>query len=505
MAAGSRHHRRRQSKPGWAGLRADLSTALHRYMRSSSKEHKRFVLAVILLGTVLRILRMGGPVSYDEALTYVNYAGRSFSFIFTDRTFTSNHILYSALARASTLVFGVHVWALRLPALLAGILAMPLFYGFARSVFNRQIAVIVLCLIAVGGPFVEYSAMARGYSLTWLFTVCGLLAARHFVKTDNGWSATFIALACALGMLSTSDMIYPALMCYAWAALMVMASYKSTARKRLVKLTGSLVLALALTFLFYLPVIIHHSLDLLLHPPSEVENTWANFMGTHQDRAFDIWAYFSGSASTVLVFAGTVGVIYAAYTSLKYRLLIIAMVATAIPVVFLKHVVAPPAVWIYSLFVLQLGSAIGLFYLMKLVRDKVAPQFSKANRTLVASCFVLLAFGWFGLRGEGDPVERYPEAALAAQWIKGHAQSGDRVCTSMPWDAPIAFELDCAGGDAELLHDGPRKNGATYVFVGPGQGQTPEGVMADAGIVDGAALKLRQLTAWKRIELYSDR
>jgi hypothetical protein len=75
----------------------------------------------------------------------------------------------------------------------------------------------------------------------------------------------------------------------------------------------------------------------------------------------------------------------------------------------------------------------------------------------------------------------------------------------MPWDAPIAFELDCAGGDAELLHDGPRKNGATYVFVGPGQGQTPEGVMADAGIVDGAALKLRQLTAWKRIELYSDR
>lgn len=505
MAEGSRHRHRKEAKPGWAGLRSDLTAALHRFTRRSSTDHKRFVLAVIVLGTVLRVMRMNGPVTYDEALTYVNYASRSFAYLFSDLTFNSNHVLYSALARMSTLIFGVHAWALRLPALLAGVLVMPLFYGFVRAVFNRHIAVITLCFVAVVGPFVEYSALARGYSLTWLFATCGLLAARHFVKTDNAWSGAALALSVALGMLATPSMIYPALLCYSWAAMMVLASYKSTARKRMVKLAGSFFLAVVLCFLFYLPVIIRHSFDQLMHPPSEVENSWAIFLSTHQDRTFDIWAYFTDASSTFLAFAGTVGVIYAAYTSLKYRLLIIGMLVSSIPVVILQHWIAPPAVWIYMLFVLYLGAAIGLFYLMKLVRDKLAPRFSKAHRTLVAGGFVLLVFGWFGVRGSGDPVERYPEAVPAAEWIKSHVRAGDRVCTALPWDAPIAFEVMSMGGEVNVLRDGPDKNGATYVVVGPGQGQTPEGVLADAGLGGTSAMNLRQVAGWKRIEVYSNR
>ncbi len=505
MAEGSRHRHKKEAKPGWAGIRADLTASLVRFRRGSSPDHRRFVLLVIAIGTVLRILRMNAPITYDEALTYVNYAGRSFAYIFSDVTFNSNHVLYSALARVSTLVFGVHAWALRLPAMVAGIFVMPVYYAFARSVFNRHIAVVVLCFSAVVGPFVEYSALARGYSLTWLFTACGLVAARHFVKTNNAWSVVFLAVAGALGMLATPEMIYPALMCYAWAAMMVLASYKSTTRKRLLKLAGSFILAIALSFLFYLPVIISHSFDQLLHPPSEVQNTWANFMSTHQDRVFDVWAYFTDTSSSFLVFAGTVGVIYAAYTSLKYRLLVIAMLASSIPVALLQHMVAPPAVWIYMLLVLCLGAAIGLFYLMKLVRDKLAPGFSKPSRTLVAGALVLVVFGWCGWGGEDGTVERYAEAVPAAEWIKGHARTGDRVCTALPWDAPIAFEVLSIGGDPDVLHHGPRQGGATYVVVGPGQGQTPEGVMADAGVNDGSTLKLHQVAGWDRIEVYGDR
>ncbi|MBS1547268.1 MAG: glycosyltransferase family 39 protein [Bacteroidetes bacterium] len=505
MPEGSRHRHRKAPKPGWAGLRSDLSASLRRFRHGTSVDHKRFVIAVVALGAVLRVLRLNGPVTYDEALTYVHYADRSFGFLFSDLGIAGNHILYTALARASTLIFGAHAWALRLPAFLAGMLVLPLFYSFSRAVFNRHIAVIVLCLVSVGGPFVEYSALARGYSLSWLFLVCGLLAARHFVKTDNTWSAVLLALACSLGMLATPDMIYPALMCIAWAALMVVMRYRSTARMRLMKLAAASMMALVLCFLMYLPVIIRHSLDQLLNPPSEVENTWAHFMDTHQDRVFDVWAYFSDSASTFLAFAGAVAVIYAAYTSLKYRLLVFAFLFTAVPLVLLMRVVAPPAVWIYSLYVLNLGVAIGLFYLMKLVRDKVLPGFSKANRTLVASAFVLLAFGWFGLKAEGDPVERFPEAMPAAEWILKNTHSGDRVCASMPWDAPIDFELRSLGGDANLLKDGPLGSGFVYVVVGPGQGQTPEGVMADAGILAADTLKLHQVAGWRRLEMFSDR
>lgn len=126
---------------------------------------------------------------------------------------------------------------------------MPLCYAFARSVFNRHIAAILLCLVAVSGPLVEYSAVARGYSLVWLFTISALMAARHFVSSENAISSILMAAFTALGMWATPDMIYPAVMVYTWALFMLVANYQSTIRRRMVKLVGSAVLACGLVFL----------------------------------------------------------------------------------------------------------------------------------------------------------------------------------------------------------------------------------------------------------------
>lgn len=503
MAEGSPRRRRRKGQPGWKGWRADFRAALSRLFRRSSTNHKRFVFAVLAVGVALRILRMNEAVTYDEALTYVHYAGRSFGFLFSDYLFTSNQILYSALARLSTLILGVHAWSLRLPALVAGILVMPMCYAFARSVFNRHIAVILLCLVAVSGPLVEYSAVARGYSLVWLFTISALLAARHFVRSENVISLILMAAFTALGMWATPDMIYPAVMVYTWALFMLVANYQSTIRRRMVKLVGSAVLACGLVFLFYAPVVVVHSLDQLLHHPSVQEHTWTTFVNTQQDRAFDLWAYFTGTASTLLAFAGVIGVIYAAYISLKYRLLLFALVVGTVPIVLIQHVVDPPAVWTFSLLVFHLGSAIGLFYLLKVVRDKLLPTFTKAQRTLVAGAFVVLLFGWLGIRGEGDTVERFPEAKLAAAWFATNTSPGDRVCVQLPWDAPVAFYLDCEQKGTDLLRSPITPDRRLYVVVAPGHGQTPAGVLLDNELRQADLPPLKLLREWERVELFS--
>lgn len=505
MAEGSTWHRRREHAPGWPGLRADFRASRSRFFRHSSRDHRNFVLFVIGIGIVLRVLRLNGPITYDEAFTYVHYAGRSFGFLLSDYSFTSNHILYSALARISTLVFGVHPWSLRLPALLAGILAMPLFYAFARFVFNRHIAVILLCLVAVSGPFVEYSAMARGYALNWFFLGCSLLAARHFIKSENAISLALLALGGALGMWASPAMIYPAMMCYLWSALQVSASYKTTVRRRELKLVGSFLLFIALCVLFYAPVIMKQGLDQLLHHPSNMDHTWRHFRDTQQERSFEVWAYFTGTASVILAFLGTVGVTYAAYVSAKYRMLLFALVVATVPLVLLQRMVPSPPVWIFSLLVLHLGSAIGLYYLLKLVQDKLAPGFTKAQRTLTAGLFVLFTFGWYGLRGEGDPVERYPEAVPAAAWITAHVRPGDRVFAMEPWDAPVAFHVRCDHGDPRLFSGDPRGDAAVLVLVAPGMGQTPEGVLRDGGSRTPLGRALHGVGAWQRLTLYSNR
>lgn len=505
MPEGSKRHRRREHQPGWKGFRTDLRSSWGHLFRRSSTDHKRFVFLVLAIGVILRILRLDGPVTYDEALTYVNYSSRSFGFLFSDYMYTGNHILHSAFVRISTLIFGVHLWSLRLPALIAGILAMPLFYAFVRALFNRHIAVIALCLLAVSGPLVEYSALARGYGLTWFFMVCSLLAARHFVKHENSVSVVMLGLFCALGMWAAPVMIYPALMVFIWAFFMLVTNYQSTVRRRIAKLAGSFLLFILLSLLFYSPVIIKHSLDQLIHHPSLDDNTWAAFVNTQQDRAFDLWAYFTGTASTVLAFLGAVGIIYSAYASVKYRLLLFAMIIGSVPLVIIQHMVAPPAVWSFCLFVLHLGTAIGAFYLMKLVQDKLAPRFNKPQRTLVAGLFMLTVFGWFGVRGQGDPVERFPEAGEAAEWIKKDTKPGDRVYVALPWDAPVEFHLACDRGDPQVFKGKPVGVGTTYVLVAPGAGQTPLGVMNDDDQGNTAHPELRIVKNWKRLELYSDR
>jgi len=503
MPEGSTRKKRREHQPGWGGLRADLAKGISHLFRRTSTRHKRFVLAAFAVGTVLRILRLNQPVTYDEAVTFTEYAGRSFGFLLSDYSFAGNHILYSALARLALLVFGPHTWSLRLPALIAGVLVMPLGYAFVRTVFNRHIAVIFLCLVAAGGSLVEYSAMARGYSLVWLCTCLALIAGHYFVKSENMWAATGMAASCALGMWAAPAMAYPALMVFAWVLFMLLARYQSTIRRRVLKLAGAFVMALALTFLCYLPVIMVHSLDLLLHHPSMVDNTWAAFSTTQQDRVFDIWAYFTATSSTVMLLVGAALVLFAASASAKYRYLLIALVLGAFPLALVLHVVAPPAAWTYALLVFHMGGAIGLFYLLKAVRDKLAPSFSKGQRTLVAALFVLLLFGWAGLHGKGDAVERFPEAQQAAAWIAENTRPEDRVGVQPPWDAPVRFYLACAKGDALRLGGPPVPGGRMFLLVVPAHGQSPKSVFRDAELGNRVPDGLQEMGRWGRIELFS--
>ncbi len=497
---GTSRRRRRQHQPGLAGLRADLAGGLRHLSSRTSSQHKRFVLAVVVLGTLLRALRLDAALSFDEAYTWTGYASRSFGFLFSDYTFTGNHILYSALARLSTLVFGVHAWSLRLPALVAGVLVMPLAYSFTRKVFNRHIAVIFLCFIAVSGPLVEYSAMARGYSLMWLAMMGMLATGRHYVKTENWASAVLMAVVAALGMWATPAMAYAAIMAYAWTWFMLLSNYESTVRRRTGKLLGSLVLAGVLSMLCYLPVIITHSVDHLINHPSMVENTWARFVNTQQDRVFEVWAYFSDSSSTLLAVAGMLSVVYAANVSSKYRFLIFGLLLGSVPLILVQRFLAPPATWTFTLAIFGLGIAIALFYLLKLVRDKLFTGFTKAQRTLVAGVAVLLLFGITGQRSPGDPVERFPDAQLAAQWLADNTGPGDRICVQSPWSPAMEFYLSAYGSRASV--GGGLPAGRLLVLVAPGHGQTPMGVMRDAGIAAPDSTGLHELRTWGRLELF---
>lgn len=483
-------------------LWTDLRRALVKLNKRTSRTHKLFVGGLIVAGAVLRIVQLQAPIIYDEAFTYVYYAVRPLPVIISDYSYPNNQILHTLLVKLSTAVLGVHLWSLRLPALLAGILAMPLAYLFVRAHFNRYIGLLMLAFVASSGSLIEYSALGRGYSLTWCLLLLGWLAGRHFAKTNALGSAIALAVINALGMWTVTTMLYIAAACYLWLVLHLMTAYDTTLAKRMQRLALSFAIFLVLTGALYLPVIVVHGLGQLFHHPTMGDNSWEVFSTTHQDRTFDLYAYFNDTAAGWVSILGLAGLVYAAYISTKFRLLLVALVLGAVPIVIAQRLVAPPRVWIYTLFVLHLSSAIALFYLLKLVQETLLPKLSKRVRTSVTALVVLVGLSWSGMRGIQDRIERFPEATWTAEYFRGALKPADRVMTEFPWEAPVEFHFREQRIPIAALYR-PTTPGATlYVLVSPAREQTLEGVLMHHDHRPDQLTAPDRVKDWKRLEVW---
>ncbi|MBK7754777.1 MAG: hypothetical protein IPI41_19900 [Flavobacteriales bacterium] len=186
-------------------------------------------------------------------------------------------------------------------------------------------------------------------------------------------------------------------------------------------------------------------------------------------------------------------------------MLIVATALGAIPIVIAQSLVAPPRVWIYTLFVMHLGSAIGLFYLLKLLQDTGLKSFGKRFRTVLTSLLIFVGMGWLGMRGIRDRIDRFPEAALAADHFKNVLVSGDRVFTDFPWEAPLEFHFMAARIPRGLLYTKPSPRSALYVMVGPAAGQTPESVLLHHELTLDSVTVPDKVMDWKRLEIFAAR
>ncbi len=489
----------------WSEFKVDLREGWGELVKRTSRSHVRWVLFVIFVGTVFRISQMRLGIIYDEAFTYTYYATQPLHFILSNYSYPNNHILHTVLVKLSTGIFGVHLWSLRLPALLAGVAVMPLFYVFVRAMFNRYIGLMAMALVAASGALIEYSALARGYSLTWLFMICAMLAGRYFAKSNNIVGALLVAVFNTLGMWAVPTMIYASIACYIWLLLYLMTNYETSVRRRLMRLAISLMAFILLTAAVYTPVVIVHSLDHLLHHPTMGENTWESFVSTHQDKAFELWAYFNDTSLTLISLLGFAGMIYAAYVSGKYRIMFIALVLGAVPFTILQSMVGPPRIWTYVLFNLHMSSAIALFYALKFIEEKVYAGFSKRFRTMLASVVILAGMGWLGISGAKDRIVREDDARSAADWFQGILRPNDRVLTQFPNEAALEFHLMAHGKDRRSVHVGPGPGGRLFALVGPADGQTLESVLKHNGMEGLDTTTFAKVKDWKRLEIFAAR
>lgn len=475
-AYGSRG-RRRSSRvvegTAWSRLKHDQRDLRERYGKLTSVAHKRFVWALILVGAGIRIWLAWQPITAAEATIFMSFASRNAWDVVSDYSMPGNHVLHTLLAKCSTGLFGTHVITLRLPSLLSSVAALLFFYLFVRSLFNRYIALMALAMAASLPALAEVSALAFGYSLAGMFLLVALMLGRHFAREDNGLSAILMGVSCALAMWSVPTAMFGVIMVYLWVLFTLLTKYDRSLGARIGTLGGSLIIFLVVTALFYFPVVVTHGADQLFRHAAEEERNWKAFSEIYPDKVLAFWVWITDPGYWWVSLAGFIGVLQAAYISGKYRVLLITTVLGAVPLSLVLADAGDPWQWSYAVLIFIIGGAIGLFYLLKLVQDKMLPRFGKRTRTGWAALLLFLSFAIPGTAVVRSRVNHLPEAVACAEGLFQGMRPIDRLCMDAIWEAPVGFELRNRGVDARTLYGTPAPGGLLFLIVLEPNGAEP--------------------------------
>ena len=152
------------------------------------------LVAIFGVALAVRLPGMGGALNHDETYTWEVFAAKPYAEIVTSYPVPNNHILHSLLVRLAVQLCGETEWVIRLPALLAGLLAIPAMFFLCRILFGEGRAGLVAAgLLALVPVHITYSQMARGYSLLVLFSLLSLLSIWMALAGRSGWWVGFVS------------------------------------------------------------------------------------------------------------------------------------------------------------------------------------------------------------------------------------------------------------------------------------------------------------------------
>lgn len=494
---------RRASTNVSQGFLADMRVAAAELSRKTSGGHKRMVFLFLVTGIVLRASLLSRPVSLAEAASYMEFATQPLGGLLSDYAYPTNHILHSLLTKVSTGILGMGVVQLRLPAFLAGVLCMPLFYLFIRAMFNRYIALITLAIVACSGPLISIGTQAVGYSLCWLSFTASLLLGRHFIKTNDLTSILLIALSSALGTWSVPAFAYGALAVYVWLLIALMQAYDHSLRERVLRLVLSFVVFILLGLALYSPVLQEHGFDQLINHHTYPRLDWVTFDLRHTDMAFALWSMVVDGTSAWIAVLGLVGLVHAAFISSKYRTLVFAAFISAVILCLFMRRLEPAEVWGYLLFLFHLSSGIAVFYLLKFMQEKIFPAWGKRTRTSMAAVLLAPLFAIPGFAFAWDRSMGLPEVQGAVAFLRERMHPGDMLYVQHPWDAPFTFVLRTQHADESMLNAMAREGYSIHVVVAVDEEQTPAAVLRHYGQDPSRWPDLHVVQGWPSFKIYA--
>jgi 4-amino-4-deoxy-L-arabinose transferase-like glycosyltransferase len=452
-------------------IRNDLNRI---YQATFSLDDKWTILAlfgVTVIGIFIRLIQINSAVGYDEAYTFIHFASRSLQVILTDYSAPNNHIFHSLLVYIVYHIFGNHIWALRLPAFLAGVLTIPAIYMAGKVIYGKNAALVAAALVACTPILVDFSVNARGYTLMCLFSCLILWIAGILRKQSSfaGW--LLLSLFSILGFYTLPVMVYPVSAVYLWLLVswVVKDIYSNSRGKFIFGLIVTSISTILITFLLYSPILIFGSGFSSITSNEFVKSqSWLDFIQSVQSRIPRVWGdwnYLVPYWVAIITILGFLLLVVFEWRRFSHKIPVWIPTVISISILIILQRVTPwPRVWLFLLVFYLLWAAAGWLELIRLFTAKITLKWVQPVFMWVIILLTLIVYVAFRNKPSFNPTEDYPMQEVA-EFVSNHITNEDTLVAVSPVTIQTGYYLTIENIPFERFYDRDRKGVIKHAIV----------------------------------------
>lgn len=430
------------------------------------------MLVMIFIAFINRFIFLFQPIRYDEAFSFLVFASKPLSVALSNYQISNNHLLNTFFEHIFFKSFGPAPEIIRLPAFIAGILIFFANYSWIKKLYDENTALISSALLASSSILIDFSTNARGYTLMILLSILLFNATLKLISSRLKKGRGEFAIFSSLGFYTLPTFLLPFSVAIVFLFIHMIPEFRRGVALNVTPFLASLMLIALLTLLFYLPIFFDNQRNFILPPffaytPSPVLN---KKLITLLIDAFQQWVMHTPRSMLIifnLIFLVSfidknlrrkhLYLIISAIVGYLGTFLIIRRIPdTARHLLFLLPIyyalIAASLAWFINLFIRHL--------------DSKARFNAPAILALILSLFLSL-----------KTIEAYSRQPLDFQSaqsivskIKYELKDTDRVFSTCPADAPIAYYFYLSGIDYRSISLDSVSAKRIFVVIKHGQG-----------------------------------
>jgi hypothetical protein len=435
-------------------------------------EHPIALALITLAGLALRLTDLWRPMGADESATFLYYASKPLLVGISVYGSPNNHLFHTALMHTSFAMFGAVEWALRLPALVAGVAMIPLTY--AAAIRARLLA----CALVAGWPaLIDYSTDGRGYTLLCCFVLVCAAAMAEVRRSGNRAAMAIFVISASLGFFTIPVMVYP------FAAFLVWSGWQ---RRTLICAAATF----TLTAVLYAPALAVSGVSAIASNGYLQPLPFSEFVHATPSYAASVWravfAAFPVVLQILMVAAVAIGLWrVAASNDRRVAIVVVSSALLICAIVAAQRVLPFPRVWLPFIPIAAIFAA------------EAIP--ARIERWIAAGALVALGTSSLTtprLRETGELRGVYE----IARELRLRARPGDPVFALPPSEMPLAFYVERMRVPVEVRFPDPRAP-RSFAIVNRAYGQTLGGVLGEFK-VDPRGLRVRRVREFGASALY---